>query len=200
VLDALAVLAKPMLPENAVIPPLAGELATLFGGWGRITDASRLPLEPDLGEWTQQRMPEFVTSSALALEDVRGDRLVHMDTRADNILIRPDGSVVLVDWPWAARGVGWFDALTLLVNVRLYDPHHDVEAVIRDHRVFRDMPTDAATRVLTALAGFFLEGSMQPDKPGLPTLRRFQRDQAVACLRWLRERASPAGRSGVRTG
>jgi len=203
VLDALAALAQPVLPDNAVIPPLAEELAALFGGWGRIGDASRLPLEHDLGEWARERLPEFVTASALALADLRGDRLVHMDARADNILIRPDGSVALVDWPWAARGIGWFDALTLLVNVRLYDPQCDVEALIRGHRVFRDMPADAATRVLTALAGFFLEGSMQPDEPGIPTLRRFQRDQAIACLRWLRERASPrfgAGRGVAGTG
>jgi hypothetical protein len=77
------------------------------------------------------------------------------------------------------------------VNVRLYDPAFDVEAVIAEHRAFAGMPTDAATRVLVGLAGFFLEASMQPPKPAIPTLRVFQRDQARATPGWLEERLAP---------
>ena len=67
---------------------------------------------------------------------------------------------MLVDWPWAARGAGWFDALTLLVNVRYYDPRADVEAMIATHGVFDGMPAEAATHVLAAFAGMFLEASL----------------------------------------
>ena len=74
-------------------------------------------------------------------------------------------------------------------HVRLYDAAYDVEVVIDAHPVFEGMRADAATRVLVGLAGFFLEGSMRPDKPGMPTLRAVQRDQAIATLEWLRERS-----------
>ena len=104
--------------------------------------------------------------SASALDDLRGDRLVHLDARADNLLIRPDGTVVVVDWPWAARGAGWFDALALLINVRLYDPDYDVEAVIGEHPVFEGMRADAATRVLVGLAGSSSKARCVPTSPG----------------------------------
>lgn len=188
VLDALAEIAAPHLPDAGAIPPLETELSELFEGWSRIADLAAAPVDGDLAAWTAYHHAEFVRMSASSLDDLRGDRLVHLDARADNLLIRPDGTVVVVDWPWAARGAGWFDALALLINVRLYDPDYDVEAVIGEHRVFEGMRADAATRVLVGLAGFFLEGSMRPGKPGMPTLRAFQRDQAVATLQWLRER------------
>ena len=189
VLDALAEIAAPRLPDSGAIPPLETELSALFEGWSRIADLAAAPLSEHLAAWTGPRHEEFVRLSARALDDLRGDRLVHLDARADNLLIRPDGTVVVVDWPWAARGAGWFDALALLINVRLYDAAYDVEAVIDAHPVFEGMRADAATRVLVGLAGFFLEGSMRPDKPGMPTLRAFQRDQAIATLEWLRERS-----------
>lgn len=188
VLDALADISAPHLPASDALPPLEEELSRLFAGWSLMGDLASVPLDADLAAWARPRHAEFVRMSDAALADLRGDRLVHLDARADNLLIRPDGTVAVVDWPWAARGAGWFDALALLVNVRLYDPHVDVEALIATHRAFDGMPPDAATRVLAGLAGFFLEGSMQPDKPGIPTLRSFQRDQAIATLRWLRER------------
>jgi aminoglycoside phosphotransferase (APT) family kinase protein len=188
VLDALAEIAAPHLPVSDALPPLEDELVAMFAGWSRIDDLASAPLDAELAAWALPLHAEFVRMSSAALDDLRGDRLVHLDARADNLLIRPDGTVAVVDWPWAARGAGWFDALALLVNVRLYDPGHDTQAVIATHRAFREMPTDAATRVLVGLAGFFLEGSMQPDKPGIPTLRSFQRDQAIATLGWLRER------------
>ena len=191
VLDALAEIATPQLPDSGAIPPLEAEVSALFEGWSRIDDVAAALLVGDLAEWTAARHEDFIRMSAAALDDLRGDRLVHLDARADNLLIRPDGTVVVVDWPWAARGAGWFDALALLINVRLYDPHYDVESVIGVHPVFEGMRADAATRVLVGLAGFFLEGSMRPDKPGLPTLRAFQRDQAIATLEWLRERSGP---------
>lgn len=190
VLEALALIADPVLAEGFAFPPLEDAMVPLFEGWSRLGDATALSLDASLAAWVEERRTDFVTASARALEDLRGDRLVHQDARADNILIHTDGTVVLVDWPWATRGVGWFDALSLLVNVRLFDPAHDVEALIREHRVFYDMPAAAATRVLIGLAGFFLEASTQPPTPGIPTLRSFQRAQGIAAVGWLRERMS----------
>lgn len=196
-LDAFAGIAAPSLAESAVIPPLQDELEGLFEGWSRIGDLTAAPLNAELLSWVAPRLEDFIAMSTAALRDVQGDRLVHLDARSDNLLIRPDGTVAVVDWPWAARGAGWFDALALLVNVRLFDPGCDVEAIIRDHPVFREMSPDPATSVLVGLAGFFLEASMQPDKPAIPTLRAFQRDQAVASLNWIRERVEAHGESRV---
>ena len=113
---------------------------------------------------------------------------MHLDVRADNLLVRPDGSVVLVDWPWAALGAGWLDALVLLVNVRLYDPAADVESLLREHPVFAELDGAVANRVLAGLTGYFLEASAGPEVAEIPNLRRFQLDQGLVGLALLRER------------
>ncbi len=186
-LHAMTALAPP--PELSTVDA-ATELGWLGRGWDTLaTGAGTLPAMPDgLDGWATGHLREFRDAAALAPADVVGDRLVHLDVRADNLLIRPDGAVVLVDWPWAARGAGWFDALALLINVRYFDPVFDVERLIARHPVFAGMAPEAATRVLIALAGFFTEASTRAPVPGIPTLRIFQRDQAIATLAWLRER------------
>lgn len=187
VFDALQRVAEVELPADVPVVDVAQALAGDADAWRSIdTDALRLP--NGLDRWVRTHHEELTDASARGAAEARGDRLVHYDTRADNILLRPDGSVLLVDWPWAARGAGWFDALSLLINVRFYDPVADVEGMISRHPVFEGMPTDAATHVLAGFAGMFLESSSRPDPPRMPTLRRFQRDQAVATLEWVRQR------------
>jgi len=190
VLDALAELAREPVDGEFAGPSLEEATSGLFGGWRRLLEspAALLPLDEELGGWVGARLPMLAGVSEAAVADFEGDRLVHSDVRADNILIEADGRVVIVDWPWAARGVGWFDALSLLVNVRLYDPAADVERLIGEHPAFADMDPDAATRVLTGFAGYFVDASRQAPIPALPTLRRFQLDQGIAALEWLRER------------
>ena len=189
VFDALQQIGAVELPADVPVTDAGDELAQDAVARWRILDPAAIPALPGgLDTWVRAHLDELTDAAAQGVSDARGDRLVHYDTRADNILLRPDGSVVLVDWPWAARGAGWFDALTLLVNVRYYDPHADVEGMIAGHAVFDGMPADAATHVLAAFAGMFLESSLRPDPPRMPTLRRFQRDQAVVTLDWVRRR------------
>jgi hypothetical protein len=188
VLDALHAMGSVPLPSGAPVGELPDAVAGDAEQW-RVIDVSALPALPGgLDDWVRAHHAELTDAAARAVTDVRGDRLVHFDTRADNILLREDGSVVLVDWPWAARGVPWFDALALLINVRYYDADADVDGLVARHPVFAGMPADAATRVLVLLAGMFLASSLQPVPPRMPTLRRFQRDQAVVTLDLVRER------------
>lgn len=188
VLDALQALAEVEVPADLPLADLVAEVRADGSSW-RSVDVDALPELPyGLDTWLRVHVEEVMDAAARAPGDVRGDRLVHFDTRADNILLRADGGVVFVDWPWAARGVPWFDALLLLVNVRYYDAAFDPEALISRHPVFTDMPADAATRVLAAYAGLFLERSLLPAPDGMPTIRTFQRDQAIVVLDWVRDR------------
>lgn len=189
VFDVLQQVASIALPADVPVTDAGDELAQDAVARWRLLDPDVVPALPGgLDSWVRAHFDELTDAAAQGVADARGDRLVHYDTRADNILLRPDGSVVLVDWPWAARGAGWFDALTLLINVRFYDSNADVEGLIAGHAVFDGMPADAATHVLAAFAGMFLEASLRPDPPRMPTLRRFQHDQAVVTLDWVRRR------------
>lgn len=188
VFDALRQVAAVDLPADVPVVDLAHVLARdVLERWRVLTPEVIPALPGGLDAWVRTRLDELTDAAAQAVDDVRGDRLVHYDTRADNILLRPDGSVVLVDWPWGARGAGWFDALTLLINVLYYDPSADVEALLTGE-VFAGMSRDAATNVLAALGGMFLEAALRPEPPRMPTLRTFQRDQAIVTLDWVRRR------------
>lgn len=99
---------------------------------------------------------------------------MHTDVRADNLLVRPTGEVVVVDWPWACRGARWLDTVMLVINVRLFGGH-DVEELLADRRLLADVDPAAVTGVLAGLAGFFVDAARYPPPPGLPTVRALDR-------------------------
>ncbi|WP_203580120.1 phosphotransferase family protein [Microbacterium hibisci] len=188
VFDALHRISAVELPADVPVTDVADALAGDAAAWRGIDVDALGSLPHGLDDWVRAHFEGLVDAAARGASDARGDRLVHYDTRADNILLRSDDSVVLIDWPWGARGAGWFDALSLLINVRYFDAAADVESLIRRHPVFDGMPADAATNVLAGFAGMFLSSSLRPHPPRMPTLRPFQRAQAVVTLDWVRER------------
>ncbi|GAA3210149.1 phosphotransferase family protein [Dactylosporangium siamense] len=175
VLEALRRLAVPV----SGLPTLPSLLVDNFGGWRRLAADPPVSLDP----WAASNLDLLVELADRGAEALAGDRLVHVDIRADNLLIRPDGSVMVVDWPAAAIGAPWFDTLALLLNIRLYGG--EISDSVLD--VFEPDPADV-TAVVAGLAAFFTDRAREPDPPGLPTLRRFQQDQADVMLPWLRAR------------
>jgi hypothetical protein len=62
------------------------------------------------------------------------------------------------------------------------------EHVCQAHPVTKAAHTEAATAVISALAGYFVWQSRKPPPPGIPTVREFQRAQGQVALSWLRQR------------
>lgn len=147
--------------------------------WDRVHGAG------EVSPWAAERIPMLRELAASA--DVRGDALVQFDLRADNVLIRPDGGAVIVDWPWAVRAAPWVDPLTLLYNIRLYDPQADVGRWLA-HPAFAAAEPAQLDAALAALAGFFLGLGQQPPERGVERVRAFQLDQARVVLQLLEER------------
>jgi aminoglycoside phosphotransferase (APT) family kinase protein len=58
-----------------------------------MSDAERLDA------WTCAHLAELVTLASEWRRATAGDTLLHLDLRADNMVIRPDGDVAFVDWP-----------------------------------------------------------------------------------------------------
>lgn len=184
VLDTLGTLANRLTPcPVADIPAAADELRGDFIGWQRLREHPW----PELPVLASRHLDDLITLADRAADAIAGDTLVHLDVRADNLLVRADGSVVLVDWPWACRGCEWLDSLCLLVNVELYGGH-DVEAVLATTPVLAGAPADAIDATLAGLCGYFFNAARQPPHPALPTLKQFQRDQGAAVLGWLARR------------
>ena len=154
-----------------------------FASWATLRDGS-----PDgLDGWTRDHLDELVALESGWPPAADGDTLLHLDLRADNLLIRPDGDVVFVDWPWGARGAPLFDLAGLSPSVAMQGGP-DIDWLIARHPMTRDVDPDAVNAVLAALAGMFTYRALQPPPPGLPTVRAFQDAQGRAARAMLAAR------------
>ena len=50
-----------------------------------------------------------------------GNTLLHLDLRADNLLLTPDDRVLVVDWPHARMGASWVDAVFFAPSATMQD-------------------------------------------------------------------------------
>lgn len=149
--------------------------------WRQLADAA------DLDPWLACRYPALTAAEETALTEVAGDTLVHLDLRADNLMLRNDGRLIVVDWAWAVRGAAWIDPALLAIEfISSAAPDVDADAWIERIAAEHGIGTDPIVQLLVGVLGFFEFAGRQPDPPGLPTLRAFQRFQADALRTWLR--------------
>ncbi|WP_412748909.1 aminoglycoside phosphotransferase family protein [Krasilnikovia sp. M28-CT-15] len=173
----LRLLATALTPSPmADLPMAADRLADNFAGWDRL--AADPP--PDLDPWARDHLDELRAAARWALTTLDGDTLCHCDVRADNMLLRPEGTVVVVDWPWGCVGPDWLDTVLLAENVIVHggDPAP----------VLTGIDPRTVTAIMAGLAGYFVDRARQPPPPGIPTVRAFQRAQGEALLPWVRAR------------
>jgi aminoglycoside phosphotransferase (APT) family kinase protein len=174
---ALAELAAAVTPSPVPGAPSAVDaMADNFAGWHKIAADPPADLDP----WLAERLNDLRAAADRGLAAVAtGDTLVHFDIRADNMLIRPDGRVVIVDWPWGCVGPAWLDRLLLGLDVLVKggDPA----------RVFEGIDPGEVTDVIAGIDGMFEYVCRLPPPPGIPTVRAFQRAAADAIRPWLRE-------------
>lgn len=181
-MEALGALAVDLTPNPiAGLEPISEGFSMLFAGWRRLREDPPEDLDP----WIGAHLDYLIELSESTLERLDGDTVVHCDIRADNLLVRDDGTMVVVDWPWAVSGADWLDRFMLLINIDLYGGH-DVEALVS--RYLADVDPELITGTLAGLCAFFVDSARQPPAPGLPTLREFQRAQGESTLAWLRSR------------
>jgi Ser/Thr protein kinase RdoA (MazF antagonist) len=180
---ALADLARVTTPCRLPVPTAAELCGPELAGWERIAADHPLALDP----WVAGHLPVLRAAADRALAGLEGQTLVHGDVRADNLLLRADGTVAVVDWPHACRGPAWLDRLLLCVNLLLYGGV-DVDPLVAQLALDAGVPEDLLIDVLAGFTGYFLDAARQPPPPALPTVRAFQQAQADALLPWVRQR------------
>lgn len=185
VLDALGSLPRVRGTLAIELPDASDEIAEDARGWDDLAHDAALDTLP---EWARSNLGRLAEASRRAPSAVAGDHLVHLDSRADNLLVDADGRIWIVDWPWAAIGAPWFDALMYVFDARHRREAFDAEATLAAHPVFAGVSADEIDAVLAAVTGMFFDKARRPAPPGMPTLRAFQRSEGEAGLAWLRER------------
>jgi aminoglycoside phosphotransferase len=187
VLDAMTDLAAALSPAPIDAPPAATRFHSLGHGWRDLAAAQAAGNDlTDVSPWTRERVSDLVELEARWGAAVTGSTLAHADIRADNILLTRS-RVVFVDWPWACLAQRWFDLVAFLPSVAMQGGPPP-EQVLATHPVARGADPDDVTAVVAALAGTWTYLARQPDPPGIPTLRAFQRAQGAIALDWLAQR------------
>jgi aminoglycoside phosphotransferase (APT) family kinase protein len=185
VLGALNDLAAALTP-SPVAEAITGRVDSWFLAhatwWERLRASTPATLDP----WSARHLPALAALTTGAGAAATGETLLHLDLRADNILLTAE-QVYIVDWPHAQIGAAWLDLAWMLPSIAMQGGP-EPEEVVADHRVLREADPAALDATIAAIAGYFTWSALQPSPPGLPTLRAFQDAQGIVARRWLARR------------
>jgi len=152
-----------------------------INGWRQLAEGP--PSDMDrLDGWSRRNLEGLVELESQAPDAVDGDTLLHLDVRADNILLA-EGRVWLFDWASACVGAPWVDAVGFAPSVAMQGGPPPEQVVAR-HPAIHAADPDHVTSAVVAVAGYFTRGALQPPPPGLPTLREFQAAQGAVARDW----------------
>lgn len=164
------------LPPDLEVASFGEEFQDLPGHWDHVRRSR--PEQPHLAE---------AAALAATFDEVTdGDALVHTDLRDDNVMIVADGSARVCNWTWPARGAAWIDTVQFLIGPR--GDGLDVDAVLCEHPLTREVPADHIDRVLALQAGFFAKAADDPVPPNSPYLRQYQAHCRDVVWDWLSQR------------
>lgn len=161
-------------PENGGL----NDLGLGFAAWAESLDhVWDLPpaLLPD---WVRERAPQL-QEGVRALAEHPRDRLVHFDIRDDNLVERPDGALVFVDWGATSLGPAWMDPLLARLE-RVQLPWFDAETA--SCAALADVGEGTVTSVLVGLGTFLAWRAHTAVDVNLPTLGAFRRAESERFL------------------
>lgn len=183
VLAMLGELAELLTPSPvAELPAVQERLAADFSCWRQLA-AAPASAQAELDPWSRRHLDRLAGLESRWQRAAAGETLLHLDIRADNLLLSAD-RVWLVDWPFASRGAAWVDAVLFAPSVAMQGGPPP-EELMRRHPAASGAERDAVMAVVCALTGYFVERSLRPAPPGLPTLRAFQAAQGREARAWL---------------
>ncbi len=180
VLAAVDRLADALTPAPIEADALTQRFADDFTGWRTLAAA---PDHSGIDPWSRAHLDQLAELERSWPAHAAGDTLLHMDLRADNVLLTGD-RVMIVDWPHACQGAAFIDIVLLAPSVTMQGgpPPAEQLAMTRAGRAVR---REALASAVCALAGYLTQRSLQPPPPGIPTVRAFQAAQAAIARQWL---------------
>jgi aminoglycoside phosphotransferase (APT) family kinase protein len=170
---------------------MSAECESSFSGFRKL---AAFPVPPAaLDDWTLRHLHQLAELEAGWADYGPEDCLVHCDMRADNLLIRPDDTMVMVDWPWACAGPSWVDFAAMLPSVGM-DGGPSPRFVESQLDPFAGVDPNQVSGFIAGLAGYFTFSALQPEPDGLTGLRTFQHRQGKVARAWLQHRLDHSAR------
>lgn len=174
----LAAVARVVEQQSAELTPAPAGVDVASLAWTAGRWRSRWAvLEDDparfLPGWAADRFGDLLALVTWLPDRLTEQSLCHFDVRDDNLLIRPDGTAVVLDWGMARRGPRWVDRALLAVQ--------QPTAAGAQRLLERWVPAteqDTLTGLLVAFAGSQAWHAQQPAGPALPALAAFAADDA----------------------
>jgi hypothetical protein len=112
--------------------------------------------------------------------------LLHSDTRSDNLrFVR--GRLARFDWPFAEAGRPELDVAAFAQSITV-EGGVDPETFVAWYAEHLPVDADTLDAMIAWLVAFFAGLAWLDDLPGLPRLRRFQRQQLAVLLGWVARR------------
>ncbi len=164
----------PGVSGNRLLPEMAERWRER---WAELAGAPDHVLPP----WMAGLVAQLYRRVATLPERLTTEALCHWDVREDNLLVRPDGAAVIVDWGMSCLGPSWGDAFMLAltwVDTPAFDELMATQPV----------GPDVVTDLLLAFAGAQAWRGAQPPQPGLPTLAEYCRAEAARGFAGVRRR------------
>ncbi|QEX15459.1 hypothetical protein FRZ44_07430 [Hypericibacter terrae] len=143
--------------------------------------------------WFDRSLPRLIELQSAAGEllqpdPARATSLIHLDLRSDNLLFRPDGAPVLLDWSYVTTGPVVLDTVFFAPSVEGEGgPTANETVVLFERALGLRFPRRDQQIALAFAAGYFADKAWLPPPPGLPRLRWIQRLQLAVCLGWAAE-------------
>jgi hypothetical protein len=138
--------------------------------------------------WARARADEMRDRMQTLLDHSGGDSLANYDIRNDNLLVRPDGSVVFVDWGMSRTGPTWLDPLVLLLEWA-EQPGFDRRVESNRHLAVLGERRDELVTTFLFLWGCWLAyRSEVAQDVGLPTINAFRVQESGRFLAGARRR------------
>ncbi|MFJ1756643.1 phosphotransferase [Kitasatospora sp. NPDC088134] len=161
-------------------PTVAAVLEGGFHGWQALADQ-----QAELDPWSARHLDQLAAVERDWLTESAGDCLLHVDLRADNMLMH-DGNALAIDWAYLHQGAAWIDPAFLVPQlIRAGHTPAQAEALIADVTSWTAAPPDAITSFAAAQAGYWERSSRLPAPPGVPYLRGYQAAMAAVGRTWI---------------
>jgi serine/threonine protein kinase len=130
-----------------------------------------------LPAWWTHHEPDLLARIAALADRVGTGAWCHFDIRDDNLLVRPDGRAVILDWGMSCAGASWLDEL--LLDLHVVDlPEFDARVLDRPAYADTDDLERDTTDMLLALGTSLAVQAEGPGPPGLPWITDFRRRES----------------------